>query len=833
MRNNSVYIDSETCGLAGMMVLLQYAYEDGEIVLHEVWKEPIHKTLDLIESFTDKSVVMFNAAFDWFHLCKIYTTFRLLDYKELPVNIPVHQVAVAEKSGRDGPCLKPKGIMDLMLHSRKGIHQTLMSRHDIRVRKIPIELTELVRSSLAETIELDPILNAKWVVADRKNHKGVVSEEFKDVVLRFRADKGLKSLAKHCLNLDPKFNSFKEIWPDRECLYAEYKYAPFAMACGNDEWKVRNAKGKLKGYCWPRHIHNDIRHWSTNEEARQYAKDDVKYTRMLDEYYGFPEENDDDSVLACMVAAVRWHGFQIDSDKTAELLAKSSKMLETSPININRPVEVRDYIKEVMDPTEGLLLDKSTKKANLERIKDRMVVLAPDEGDEDEMCISCYGEGCKRCKGLGVLKPGPMECSIRADQILKIKAASKEHEQHRKLLLADRFHASFKVIGTLSSRMAGGDGLNAQGIKKSEEVRQAFTLAWPGMMLCGGDFDSFEVTIAEAVYKDKQVTEDLKNGLSIHTVMAQQLYPGKTFEEIAASKGLKDGGLVDMYTRGKSAVFTVIYGGNAGTIARKLAIKESIADEVFEGFQDRYQGIRKERELNNSKFSSMTQPGGPGTKILWTEPADYCETFLGFRRYFTLENRICKALFQLANKMPKEWQIGDFENGSFVPKTCVRRDKAQSLSGAASSAIYGAAFSLQGANTRAASNHLIQSPGAMMTKRLECAIWEVQPVGVNEWHVAPMNVHDEVLVVVRPELADSLVPIVRHEVESFRKKVPLIGIKWITGMTSWGEQVKNDDPRMTLMTYSKELDDGNDPDANLPTLDESFEEWVEREDDDD
>ena len=37
----------------------------------------------------------------------------------------------------------------------------------------------------------------------------------------------------------------------------------------------------------------------------------------------------------------------------------------------------------------------------------------------------------------------------------------------------------------------------------------------------------------------------------------------------------------------------------------------------------------------------MTQPGGIGTKVVWKDPADYAETMLGFRRYFTLENRIC------------------------------------------------------------------------------------------------------------------------------------------------------------------------------------------------
>ena len=55
-----------------------------------------------------------------------------------------------------------------------------------------------------------------------------------------------------------------------------------------------------------------------------------------------------------------------------------------------------------------------------------------------------------------------------------MKFAAKEIELYDKLLLAGKFHASFIVIGALSSRMAGADGLNAQGIKHTKEVRQMF-----------------------------------------------------------------------------------------------------------------------------------------------------------------------------------------------------------------------------------------------------------------------------------------------------------------------------------------------------------------------
>ena len=37
------FIDSETCGLHGMAVLIQYAEDDGEIQLFSPWTRPIQK----------------------------------------------------------------------------------------------------------------------------------------------------------------------------------------------------------------------------------------------------------------------------------------------------------------------------------------------------------------------------------------------------------------------------------------------------------------------------------------------------------------------------------------------------------------------------------------------------------------------------------------------------------------------------------------------------------------------------------------------------------------------------------------------------------------------
>jgi len=770
------FLDTETCGFHGLPTLVQYAIDDGPITLFDPWLRPARESVELIERLMEHCFVGFNCSFDMFHLCKLYTIWRLLPPDLLPVN-DVNLVARKEPEGRDGPCVKPASCVDILLHSRKGEYQCLMNRDDVRIRKVPTILAGALAQELEKRVELDGILFAKrsdpnlpkWQVYDRRNNDGEVDPSFKDVVLKFNPGGGLKFLAEHVLGYTPRFH-FKDIAHASKPY--ELGYVPFALGVSKPEtdWEVFDKVGKSLGRTWPAHIIQHVKHWAEDKDAREYATDDVVYTRELWEHFGQPQP-DVDSSLACMVAAVRWHGFIIDEGQTQELLAKARSVLERSPVNVNKPPQVRKYIRDCMDDTESLLIDDSTKKSNLEQIRDKMVVT-----EAGELCIKCMGAGCLRCRGKGTLDEGPMLASERADEVLKIKFASKEVELHSKLIKAGRFHASFNVIGTLSSRMSGGDGLNAQGIKHSTEVRQMFPLAWPGMVLCGGDFDSFEVTLADAVFKDPALRRDLLSGKKLHAVMGTALYPGKTYEEIVASSGTD----FDMYVRGKQAVFALLYGGDHNTIHSKLAIPLVTAEEAFTKFQRMYPGIKASREEVFNRFQALRQAGGIGTAVSWHDPDDYAETFLGFRRYFTLENRITKELFNLARNLPKHWRQLDIK--------VVRRDRVQQIGGAVSSALYGAAFQLQAANTRAANNHLIQSPGAEITKDVQACIWTLQPSGVSEWVVAPMNVHDEIMAVTHPDYVDEVAKVVIDAVERYRDRVPLIGMKWAKSMKNWAEK---------------------------------------------
>jgi hypothetical protein len=64
----------------------------------------------------------------------------------------------------------------------------------------------------------------------------------------------------------------------------------------------------------------------------------------------------------------------------------------------------------------------------------------------------------------------------------------------------------------------------------------------------------------------------------------------------------------------------------------------------------------------------------------------------------------------------------------------------------------------------------------------------LQPAGVNQWHVAPMNIHDEIMCVTRPDMVSRVTQVVRESVERFRRYVPLIGMDWNEEMANWAEK---------------------------------------------
>lgn len=840
------FLDTETCGLHGMAVTIQYAWDDGPIEIHNFWTRPISETLELIRRICECEVIGFNLAFDWFHICKIYTVFELAQFQLGTDAIPmdhINEIALLEERGRDGSCIKPYKSFDVMLHARKTEFQITMERSDIRIRRVPTPLAWTLAKELEKRIVLDPILFArkskklapKWVVHDI-TRDGKINPDFKDLVLKFKPSMALKALAVHVLQIPPsEVLLFEDVEVDRHWWPYDLGYAPFCTALKSVNWKVQVSKGKgakKSAYLWPAVIQHHINHWEYHEKAREYARKDVDYTRRLYEYFDSPDTDDDDSVLATMVGAVRWRGYAIDLDGIRELKEAAQKRITEVPTYSRN---VKKWISEVLSPEEKVAFT-STGKVVLEKMA------SARNGDR------CPFGPCEGCNMTGKL-PAP-ESAKRAFAVLEARKMIKEIELYDKLILARRFHASFKIIGALSGRMAGADKLNAQGIKRTKEVRGKFPLAFGKLRLRGGDFSGFEVVLADAAYDDEKLRMDLQTcetcrnvqvmsvpggvqlladmlspeafetylatrlkeegkkalksdkpytpkpieeircekaktfccpkcggnkRMKIHALFGVHVYPDMDYDQIKATDGTED----DRYNKSKSAVFAMIYGGLAYTLMTRLGVPIEVAEEAYQKFIARYPGIGRARERVINGFCSIRQEGGIGSKIVWRDPEEFVSNFFGFKRYFILENRITKELFNLAENPPEEWKN--------LKVKVRRRDREQTMSGAVQSALFGTAFQIQAANMRAAANHEIQSSGAQITKHVERRIWDVQPHGIHDWLVQPMNVHDEVLCPTDPSVDEVVNKVVFDAVESFRPRVPLIEFGY-KEMSSWASK---------------------------------------------
>jgi hypothetical protein len=797
------YLDTETCGFHGPIVLVQLAHGDGEVQMHHVWHMSIKDVRDLLASLCDHNIVGFNLAFDWFHVCQMYTVVdalsRIVDPNTKLIDV-METYSLIEADCRLGPCLKPQNALDLMLHARKGPYQAMMDREEIRIKRVPAMLAAPLAERLGRDIPLKDLYFARkqnpkerWKIYFVKDDLGQVIEDVRDLVLSFAPKSSLKALAADALGLE-ETDTFEDLGapagPENE-----EGYAPFYRPGSPNQW--------------PDVIRKHINHWANNERAQKYAINDIIYTRGLDKHFDYPELGDDDSILACMVGAVRWRGYKLDIPRLRALYAKSLQECSTpEAAHYNSTSWVREHLQEVLSPTERSVMlvngKTTTKGIVLEEIA-KWKVSVP--------CTKCAGAGCQGCKEGLVNTDEPHPAAIRAQAILNHRHALKEVELFEKLLLAGRFHVSVNVIGALSGRMSGADGLNPQGIKRAKEVRACFPLADEGFQLDGGDFSGFEVCLADAVYGDPDLRKDLltlrpckkcakwaaknsksagtanstcdeckgtgQEGTKIHALFGQYLFPPNDYDQIYDTKGAKNPAN-DLYSRSKQGVFALLYGGEEHTLSTRVGVDPTVAEQAYQRWVQRYKVWGEARKQIFNNFCPMKQPGGIGSRVIWGDPAEFAESMLGFKRYFTLENKICEALFKIAEKPPTEW--------TSLKIKIVRRDREQTVGGAVRSALLAAAFAIQAASMRAAANHVIQSSGAGLTKRLQRRIWDIQAAGVGSWRVIPMNIHDEIMTPCDPEYSDAITNVVQTFVTEHIPLVPLLAIDWSAKLGSWADK---------------------------------------------
>lgn len=713
------FFDSETAGLTGPIILLQWADDEGEVKMLHTWKRPMQEFLDWVEETVTLEVCAFNLVFDWYQVVKDYNVYREMIRRGADPTKPPQRddYVAAQKSATPGVMLRPVAALDLYLFALRGPMQSIMDRNDVRIRKVPRPLAEPLARELDARVKLEDIFfhhrqGKRWTV-----HEIEDEPHFCDVVLHFAPSAALKPLVGYIFGIDTvEYPIPSELMPRDKKI----------------GWDIFNN-------LWVPKLMGLVHYWSTDPTALRYAREDVEHLQRLYKHWGCPRPGDDDSELTVAVANTRWRGVAVDAEKAKTIGQQKLREMDEAP---RYWTDVLAGLKERTDPIERLAIE-DTSKETLE-------------------AITRWGDDHPAAQF--------------AKDVIKARTAERHMTVMAKLVkLGGSFHPDYKVIGTKSFRMSGAGGLNAQGIPNEPEIRSCFTIVRePGYSASGGDAVSYEVTLMDAVYQDPELHKLLISGKKIHAIIGEVAGFG-SYDDVMESK---HEGADSAYDKAKRSVFAFAYGAQERKLSQTLEKTLEDAEEFLKAMYRRFPTMMEKRQLTTRRFETMRQPGGIGTRIEWHEPADYIESFLGDRRYFTLENEVCRALFDLAQKPPPHFRLlGDFP--------VKRRDRVQTAAGAVMSALFSAAFQLQASNTRAAGNHEIQSPGGRITKAIQRAVWDLQPVGIHRCHVSLMNSHDELMVEHLDELTDRVEEVLQSQIQKFRAYVPLLQMEWMKRIESW------------------------------------------------
>ena len=735
-----IFLDTESVGFSGPLLLIQTKRIGESPKVHEVFKVPVSETLELIDSILHvESLCIFNAAHDMFVLTKWYTILnKVQDTSKLPDPKEIRAIEEGLDYSRIA-CLKANRIFDLYVILKQTLFSFAVGRQKrpIEIRLIPITAAKTLKNILEKfAVQLPSILFEKfknklpgeyWEVSPSKQ------EGFVDFKLNFNPSLGLKSIIKF-------------LYPDEQIQRIEIsKY---------NQPREEDREFQPWNNDWPRLLQTHLKYWDT-PQAQSYAKNDVLYLERLYELLVsknlWPKEVHIDSDLAGHIGTSRARGFNLDMSGIQKQLLEAEQSLEDIPDA--SPHAALVWLREVAPPDLLWLVQNTDTKKTL--------IPLSKMGDYPEL-------------------------ALRAEKLITQRSAKKKIELLKKLKSVGRYHPDFEVSGTLSNRMSGRGGINPQGINREKSFRELFLLSENSEHLSGGDFSSQEVTILEAVVKDPDLTLLIsENPKRIHEFMAECLFAqiltpikcvdGKNGIKVEWNEDFKAN--QDEYYQAKQTVYAYIYGAQMATLVKTARISIEQTQRGIDRFIEKLPGLRNFADKIREEFCSMKQPGGLGSPVEWHDPQDQCTSIFGDSRSYILDNRICKFLFNLAANPPEDLKR--------LSGRVMRRDREQSVTGATQSSLYGTAFGIQAENLRTAGNNYIQSPGAKVTKILQHALWALQPPGISKFVVQLYNVHDELLCV--NTCPAKVAKLVKKTIVALRAYIPLLNIDWKQELGSWAE----------------------------------------------
>lgn len=469
-----------------------------------------------------------------------------------------------------------------------------------------------------------------------------------------------------------------------------------------------------------------------------YAIKDIKYLELLYKYFQEPKQTTND-VMAEIVAYTRWHGFEIDKEELkkylSELKNRLSAIEQEFSFNLASSKQRLEWLR-----SQGIKIKDTSKKSLASLL--------------EEMKIS-----------------GKIEIADKIKSMLEYGAIRQRINQAEKLLEAGRAHPNFRVIGAESGRMAGTSGLNFQGIDRSPlGIRRCIKISQ------GGDFDALELNIAAYAMNDPVMQDDLKHR-DMHLQTALCLLD---IDYETAKKRLSAGDKEIKRIRqiGKVINFSILYFCSQNRVEDLLAENggdPSKGAEILEQFKNRYKKIAEAAKEMERSFVTLTPNRFYEAENAVAEmKEDVCSLF-GTKRKFIFEKIFCQYLIstKLESLVPED-----------LRKEIITRQKKkgeQTVDRSIISSRFGAVMEIQQSVYRMGGNHIIQSTGADLTKKLMEALWK-------KFRIPMMNIHDEIIVPSGYEHSFlEINEVVQKKIEEFRKVIPSLLMEW-KKLNFWSEK---------------------------------------------
>lgn len=732
----NLFIDTETIGLCGVVKLIQYGVDNGPVQFiklfrgwefNEKTRAELYALFQLIDR-PDTVFVAFNAAFD---LTKLYNLRHwLMGYSYDSAERPIMPFA-CRVLDLQIPAMLKSPLAPFAFNRAAG-------RSVAVVRRIPKSAQEYTADLVLR--KLKPLIPQSFELK-----VGVHAQPKRPdlVSLSFNVN-GRVSLKGLMREYGLPTIQLEEVWPLPD-KGIEKPWLPYPDTAIQDQ---------LEPLC-------DAIMRQDDHAFYRYSKLDILYLRALYEKLGHPEP-DYNSDCVHSIAYGRYFGFDVDHGALSaaeEYYGSKVGAIEKQISGINLRSS-KDRL-ELLKPHFPLLA--STNKKVLKHLAEH------ESGTGAELAAAMLEYGPSRQRLLQIQKVG--EC------------------------LTGRAHPDLRVMGTATNRMAGTSGLNWQGIGSVDEVeleldvehdeldldidelaeaqavaegrefeaKQKVGLRHAILTPCVGDWSSFEVVIAAAVYNDKQLQEDIQNKVDLHSMGSVQFHPllkaqGVTYDEFKA--GYKHNLQWDKIRKGiKAVIFGSFYFCTAHSVAESLNIPEHEAQKILDGLYTRYPGMLQYRaKIEKDFITADTEGWGRGSV---SKMSRSLVDLTGFERHWDFEAGVAECM----------WELGTSRCiRSGIPGKVTRNVEKgpQSVDMAITSACLGSALAIQAAVSRQAGNFRIQCTGATLTKQMQAVVWR-------ELRIPCLPIHDELVVPHHPNFRfDSYSEVIDKFVAYAKGVVPMV-----------------------------------------------------------